>query len=860
MSLSDYRRKRTFSQTPEPGGDGPIRKNNTLRFVIQKHHARNLHYDLRLELDGVLKSWAVPKGPSLDPSEKRLAIQVEDHPVEYLDFEGVIPQGQYGAGPVMVWDLGEWTAVGDPYVGYEKGDFKFTLDGHKLQGRWVLVRTRRRTKDANHWLLIKERDANTQVENETNILELHSTSVLTGRSLEEIRAAPDSVGSLPKDPPQTDGSRGVRTETAADSVSRAIVSVKSVHGAKRTKKLPEPEPSLPTSTRSAPEGDGWLHEIKYDGYRMLCYIDGTSIRFVSRNGRDWTDKLISLVSEIKQLSLKSAVLDGEVAMMSEDGTTNFQTLQNHIGAGRDAHIRYYLFDLLYLSGYDVRGATLLDRKTLLHSAVANHANCNRLIVSDHIIDNGPLVFQQACKLGTEGIVSKKINSRYIPGRTTNWLKVKCLQSEEFVVGGYTLPAKSRKGIGALALGSFDEDGGYRYVGRVGTGFTEQSLSRLRGQLEEIATDECPFSDEIALREKDARWVIPDIVVEVEFAGWTNDGLIRFGVYRGTRDDLTPRDINMHSTSDVATRKRAPSVATTVDIDLEGLDQLKLTNPQRIVYPELGVTKLAVATYYAQVANIMLPYVGDRPLSLLRCPKGVGETCFFQKRAPKGLHESVERIDVMTNDGPKETLVVNDVSGLLALVQFGVLEFHVWPVRKDRLDRPDLLVFDLDPDISLKWQKVVAGGIEIRDRLSDLGLQSFVKTTGGKGIHIVVPLRRRNAREEPKKFAELIASRMVADSPGRYTTNSSIKSRPGKIYIDFMRNSRGATFVAPYSTRARANASISVPITWNELETIPNACSITLINAARRLDFTEDPWKDMPDVSQSITRSMLRDVS
>ena len=630
------------------------------------------------------------------------------------------------------------------------------------------------------------------------------------------------------------------------------------NGAKQTTKFPDSVPCLPTSAKLAPDDDRWLHEIKYDGYRMLCYVDRAEVRFISRNGKDWSDKLLSLADEISMLGLESAVLDGEVAMMAADGTTNFQSLQNHIGSGRDSQVRYYLFDLLYLNGNDVRAARLLDRKQLLQSLVTRE-NEQRLVISDHIVGNGPTVFQQACKLGMEGIVSKRIDSRYVPGRTTNWLKTKCLQSDDFVVAGYTLPSKSRIGLGALVLGRYDGHGNLNYVGRVGTGFTEKTLVELLALFEGMRTKTCPLS-RMDHREKDTCWVIPNLIVEVEFGGWTNDGLIRFGVYRGIRDDLAPDDLDVQDSSTAAgvvASTPTLSVESAISIDLDGLDQQKLTSPDRIVYPALGITKLAVATYYARVANRMLPFIAGRPLSLLRCPKGIGERCFFQKRAPTGLHDSVERIEVSTSEGMNQCLVVRDISGLLALVQFGVLEFHVWSAKHDRIDRPDVLVIDLDPDETVQWSQVADAGLEIRDRLRTIGLKSYVKTTGGKGVHVLVPLRRRNDWEDCKRFATSLAVAMVSDSPTRYTNVSSIHARKEKIFIDCGRTSRGASFVAPYSTRARDNAAISVPITWDELRTIPNACSITIVNAIRRFDVTEDPWSGIGEVKQSITKNMLR---
>ncbi|MCA9214579.1 MAG: DNA ligase D, partial [Planctomycetales bacterium] len=808
------------------------------------------------------KSWAVPKGPSLDPSDKRLAIHVEDHPIEYLEFEGVIPDGQYGAGPTLVWDYGTWTPItanGAPLTAeraiasYENGELKFRLDGYRLQGRWVLVRTA--SSGPQHWLWIKERDAAVRRSSEFDILAEYSTSVLSGRTLDEVQNCIRAA-----DLAETSNDTREQFHAASSNSSLKNLRLGAAIGAKRTKNIPELSPSLPAVCKFPPDDDRWVHEIKYDGYRMLCYVDGATVRFVSRNGNDWSDKLVLLVDEIRKLRLRTAVLDGEIAMVSENGTTNFQTLQNHIGAGRDAQIRYYLFDLLYLNGFDVRSAKLLDRKQLLKQVIGENANGGRLLYSEHLVGNGPVVFQQACKLGTEGIVSKRSDSRYASGRTTNWLKTKCLMSDDFVVAGYTLPSKNRKGIGALVLGSYDDDGNLVYVGRVGTGFTEKTLSKLRSHLDELRSDDCPFAAGHDSREKDTRWVDPRMIVEIEFGGWTNDGVIRFGVYRGVRDDLGNEDLDARATRPAQAQDSSSAQSSTLTIDLDGIAKLNFTNPDRLVYPEQGITKLAVATYYAQVANLMLTHIADRPLSLLRCPKGTAERCFFQKRAPIGLHESVGRIEVPTSEGSKECLTVDDVAGVLALVQFGVVEFHTWSVKQDNLERPNLMVIDLDPDESVPWKQVVNAALEVRARLTDCGLRSFVKTTGGKGVHVVTPLRRRNSWGDCRQFSEMLAAAMVSESPGRYTTLSSLAARKGRIYIDTLRTSRGATFVAPYSTRASQDASISIPVSWEELETLPNARSITLTNAMRRLDFTDDPWRDMQKVQQTITKAMLKRTS
>ena len=858
--LDEYRRKRNFDRTPEPSGSENSRAGER-RFVIQKHAATNLHYDLRLEIDGVLKSWVVPKGPSLDPKEKRLAIQVEDHPVDYLDFEGTIPSSEYGGGAVLIWDFGNWEPLYDDSVRLEDGEIKFCLDGYKLQGGWMLVKTGRKAKGTkNHWLLFKEQDGNVRSDDDFDVTNAFPNSAVSGRSIEEIADTSLSTERISFQQTQT-----VSTSNSAPKQKKSKPISASRHPkAKRTSIPKTPKPALPTATRFPPDDSRWIHEIKFDGYRMMCRIQKGVAQFISRNGNDWTSKLKTLAREIEQLKVRNAIFDGEVVMMSVDGTTSFQDLQNRIGRGDDRELRYFLFDLIYWNGHDIKGLQLEERKLLLSNLVSKKNDDSPLFFSDHIEGSGPVVFQQACKLGAEGIVSKRRDSKYFSGRTQNWLKTKCLASDEFVIGGFTDPASSRTGFGALLIGFYTDDGSLTYAGRVGTGFTDQTLEDLEEKLLAIESNHCPFDAGPEIEKKKVHWVEPTYIAEIEFGGWTNDGVVRFPVYRGLRDDISSEEISVPSV-DVANLSR-PQAARTADdqtptveqlLETPGLEKLKLTNADRAVYEKAGITKLGVATYYAQVAKWMLPHVVDRPLSLLRCPKGCGERCFFQKRAPLGLSDAVERIEVPTSDGTASSLVIHDIVGLLALVQFGVLEFHPWGAKADDATKPDRLVFDLDPDVNVAWRTVVDAAFEIQSRLSELGLTSFVKTSGGKGLHIFVPLRRRNSWETIHTFSQNIVNQMTAAAPTRFTNTSSKRARTGKIYIDFQRNVRGATSVAAYSTRANDTAAISVPITWQELNALPSADFFNLNNIYRRFNMQDtDPWFDMKNVSQSITKPML----
>lgn len=863
MSLEEYRRKRSFRKTPEPEGDRDANSavpadQNQWRFTVQKHAASRLHYDLRLELNGVLLSWAIPKGPALDWAEKRLAIQVEDHPLEYLDFEGVIPAHQYGGGTVMVWDRGHWTPRHDAEQDYAAGGLKFDLAGQKLQGGWMLKRLDR--SGDNQWLLIKEKDSAMRSIADFDVLKELPNSVLSDRSLEQITSDKDTVWTshqLDLEPYDFDATQFKKSQPADFP---GII-----------------KPSLPMASRQAPTGPQWVHEIKHDGYRMLGRWDGQQFRFQSRNGKDWTDKLKTLSRFAAQLPCKSAVLDGEVVMTTADGKSSFQELQNRIGAGRDTELRYYLFDLLYLDGHRLTGLPLGERKQILRGLLQAYGESDRILYSEHIEGDGPTIFRQACKLGVEGIVSKRLDKHYAQGRNEFWLKTKCLQSREFLIGGFTPPTASRKGLGAILLGVPTEEGELHFVGKVGTGFKHATLVSLRAQLDALKISKSPFQNlNRRTADKGTMWVEPQLVAEIEFGGWTGDGVIRFGAFRGLRDDLNLEDMDFslpsmpaahepsrvdvgHSTSHAVDDNTMVAPHGDVNVDPllalpEELASVKLSSPDRVVYPEMGITKLGVATFFAQVGRWMLPHLAGRPVSLLRCPGGVGQTCFFQKRAPLGLHDSVERIELPTSEGKRMFLVVHDLVGLLALIQFGVLEFHVSGAKADRFDRPDRLVLDLDPDEGLPWSKTKAAAFEIRDWLQTAGLESFLKTTGGKGLHIVVPIRRRHAWEETKRFSRQMAALFEGRAPKRFTTNSSKHARRGKILLDVLRNTRGATSVAAYSTRAKPNASVSVPISWKELDLIASSDSMSLQAVIRRLAHQEyDPWDKIDEVDQGITK-------
>ena len=667
----------------------------------------------------------------------------------------------------------------------------------------------------------------------------------------------------------------------------------------RRRKMPIlPKPMLPSATREAPQGDDWLHEIKYDGYRMLCCVRNGHAKFVSRNGNDWTKKVPHLAGKMSTLPVQEAIFDGEIVAMSRDGTTDFQALQNTIGRGHDSTLRYYLFDLLHLDGYDLTGVGLEQRKTILKTLLASNRT-ESLQYSEHIRGNGPTVFQHACRLGTEGIVSKRADRKYTSGRTIDWLKTKSLMSAEFVVGGYTESTTSRYGFGSLVLGAYEGED-LIYLGRVGTGFTDLSREFLSASFGECRSDQNPFQNlEAGMIDRRVYWLQPIHVAEVEFGGWTVDTVLRFPSFRGMRPDIEadqvtvlqatsqqPLALQLESTGLLSTTTASERESVT---DLAGqsgddsgpvntpnsnspldlppslvgnVERLNLTHPNRVMYPATGVTKLAIAEHYIRVAHLMLPHLVDRPLALVRCPQGIGKHCFFQKNRIEGIPDSVEcKTVALNNTHAQDVLYVRDLAGLLALVQFSSLEFHVWGSRIDRPDRPDRFVIDLDPDVEIPFSRVCRAAFEIRDRLAAVGLVSFLKTTGGKGLHVIVPIRRTTEWSDLYEFSVNFCGKLAATSPSRYTTKSAKRDRVGKIYLDYQRNAFGATTIAAYSTRTRPGACISTPLDWSELETLRSADCYSVANIQRRVaNQASDPWQGINGIRQTITKSAMKSFS
>ena len=891
MPLAEYRRKRNFNRTPEPRGKR-ARRSAQLAFVVQKHAASHLHYDFRLELAGVLKSWAVPKGPDLDPAVKRLAMQVEDHPLEYGDFEGVIPKGEYGGGTVLLWDQGTWEPVGDAAAGLKAGRLKFVLHGEKLRGAWMLVRKGgKAAPDERAWFLFKERDD--EAKTGKPITDAMPLSVATGRDLDEIAEQADRVWGPAGEQKQP---AAKRTKPRVDKLARkkstgngrAIRTLLERSGAKRQRLPATQQVELATLAKQAPEGDDWLYEIKFDGYRMLCRIDKGQARFISRNGHDWTKKFPELAEIAASLPVQQAMLDGEVVALAADGTTSFQALQNIFQSGGTAKLVYYVFDLLHLDGFNVTSVPLEGRKELLGKVLAG-ATSKSIRLSEHLEGDGAEVFKQACRLHLEGIICKRRGRPYRPGRGLDWLKVKCSRREEFVIGGFTPPTGSRSHFGALLLGYHDADGQLVYAGRVGTGFNDQTLASLHKTLSKLVRAKSPFRNLTGStgQARGVTWVEPRLVAEVEFSNWTDEGLLRHPSFQGLREDKSAREVVRDvplSSSEVKTmarakpakansknsrRKKQSSVAVSApvqsstrrkaadDIEVAGV---RLSHPDKVLYPQDGVTKLDLAHYYEQVANWLLPQVVGRPLALVRCPGGHGKPCFFQKHPGEQVSPHLRQVNVSETASSEFHLAIDDLAGLIALVQMGVLEIHAWGSTTQHLEKPDRLVFDLDPDPSVVWPVVAAAARELRAVLENLGLQSFLKTTGGKGLHLVVPIRPRTDWDDAKAFCRAVADAMVKASPDRYLATASKAARKGKIFIDYLRNGRGATAIAAYSTRAKATPTVSVPIAWDELSPRLTSDHFTIWNVPARLKkLRRDPWADLPQTKQSITAAMLKQL-
>jgi bifunctional non-homologous end joining protein LigD len=893
--LAEYHRKRDFGKTPEPAGGGPA-DGEGWSYLIQKHAARRLHYDLRLELDGVLKSWAVPKGPSLDPGEKHLAVRVEDHPLEYGGFEGIIPEGEYGGGTVLLWDRGTWRpkegGAKEARAALARGRLHFRLDGEKLGGLWHLVRMHGDASDGGkNWLLIKDDDEAAERDGD-GVTERRPESVASGRDLDEIAADPRRQWS------SDDGESAVPPRPGGGGLP-APPDPAGLDGARRGPALgdfvPTIElPQLATRVDEPPAGDSWLHEIKHDGYRVLAAVDRRGdrgeARLVTRGGEDWTAKFPPLSTALAELPVETALLDGEAVAVAPDGASDFSRLQKALSEKRFDEMALYLFDLLYLDGWDLTAAPLEARKEALEALLAaagllpeDGGDGGTLRYSDHVTGRGSDVFQHACRLRLEGVVSKHKGRPYRPGRGRDWVKSKCAERQEMVIGGW-VESDKRSGFRSIVVGVYPPTGEAEtlvYAGRVGTGFDDTDLRELAERFAELERDESPFADPRAARGGVAarlvHWVEPELVCEVEFTEWTADGRLRHPSYQGLRGDKRPRDVVREAPvtgggpepppedeKEARTSRRAAPKATRPrgakagkEKDVVEIAGIRISHPDRVVYPEQGLTKAEVAAYYEAVAEHILPHLHDRPLSLVRCPEG-RTGCFYQKHVDRTFPAAVRRVEIEEKDGEASTYAMaNDAGGLVALVQMGVLEIHPWGARRDRLDRPDLLTFDLDPDAGLPWGRVAEAAHVLHDFLDHLGLESFVKTTGGKGLHVVVPLERRSGWDEAKAFSRQVAETLAEAAPDRFLAQASKAKRKGKVFVDWLRNARGATSVAAYSTRARPGAPVSMPIAWDEVDGADPAGWTVETAPAAIAGRGADPWAAMAGLRQSITAAARR---
>ena len=820
--LSTYRAKRDFSRTSEPEGLSDEGEGN--RFVIHKHSATADHYDLRLELDGVLKSWAVPKGPSLNPADKRYAVQTEDHPIEYIDFEGVIPEGEYGGGPMIVWDTGTWAPMNEPHEGIAKGDLKIRLWGEKLKGGWMLVRMKpKKGEPDTNWLFFKEKD--TGVDTTTDIVKARPESIKSGLTTEQLLEA-DKGKRKP----------AAKTRTSAP----AKLDPSKLEGAVKAPMPKSMKPQLATQIDDPPRDDGgWLHEIKLDGYRTIAMIEQGKVRLLTRTGIDWTDKYGVLADAFRALPVKQGILDGEIVVVDDQGITHFADLQQALSDGASDRLTFFAFDLMYIEGYDLTKARLDARKTLLQSLLTPLISARSAIqFSDSIAGDGQVLYDHATELGLEGIVSKRADAPYVETRSKTWVKVKALQSDEFPIVGYTL-SPAAGGIGAIALGAW-VDGELEYRGKCGTGFSGSELLTILEKLEPLRDGATKLDG----MPRDAIPVRPVIAARVHYANLTADNSVRHAVFKGLREP------EIKKSEAPVKRKRLIS-----DADLAGI---WVTNPTRRLFGKSGPTKLDVAVYYAAIGDFMLPHIFGRPVSLVRSPSGRLDDIFFQRHPFTGMPPTIGSFETMSSEEgePKKYISIEDAKGYLALAQFGVIEFHGWGCHwKDSLEKPDRVIFDLDPGEGIKFKQIVDAAFFVREFLEGLGLTPYVKTSGGKGLHVVVPLKPKLDWKKAHAGTGEIAARIAKAAPETFVVNMAKDKRTRRIFIDFHRNYRGATAVAPFSLRAKANLPASTPLSWVDLRSVSAPEDLNYSTVPAIMAANGDPWVGMDDDAGDLVAAL-----
>ncbi|WP_431494812.1 DNA ligase D [Pseudomonas brassicacearum] len=860
-TLDDYNRMRDFAATPEPAAKRSRKSAKTahaLQFCIQKHDASRLHYDFRLELDGALKSWAVPKGPSLDPKAKRLAVHVEDHPLDYATFEGNIPEGHYGAGDVIVWDRGVWIPQDDPHEAYEKGRLKFELQGEKLSGLWNLVRTHMPGKQ-EQWFLIKHQDQAARPESEYDVVQAEPNSVLSDRSLVPKRRGKAAAAKAVKQP-----------EKAAQAKSPKRAAKTTLSGAVAGP-LPETlKPELATLVESAPDGE-WLYEIKFDGYRVMARIENADVRLLTRNGHDWTHKLPRQAEALAALGLESAWLDGEMVVANDQGVPDFQALQNAFEAGSSGKIAYYLFDMPYLNGMDLRKVPVQERRAAL-AAVLEPNESPLLRFSDAFEETPEALLNSACQMQMEGLIGKRIGSAYVSRRSNDWIKLKCKNRQEFVVVGFSDPKGARSAFGALLLGLHDADSGQlRYAGKVGTGFNETTLKSIYQQLLPLETKKAAVVNPPSGYEaKGVHWLEPTLLAEVAFAEMTKDGSVRHAVFHGLRNDKPAKEITQELAKPMkktaATKKTkakdepgATPAKTKSKAKAPALDgKVRITHPERVIDASSGTTKLQLAEYYASVAEFILPELADRPVALVRAPDGIAGELFFQKNAERLAIPGITSLDKALTGQP--VMIINNAEALIGAVQMSTVELHTWNATSVDLDKPDRFVLDLDPDPALPWKSMVEATQLTLSVLDELGLKAFLKTSGGKGIHVVVPLTRKLGWDEVKGFSHAIVSHMAKLLPDRFSAVSGPKNRVGRIFIDYLRNGLGATTICAYAARTREGLPVSVPVFREEVAELKGANLWNVHNVHERLaEVGHEPWAGLKRTRQSITAEMRRRI-
>ncbi|WP_334597737.1 DNA ligase D [Pseudomonas alvandae] len=859
-NLDDYNRMRDFAATPEPAAKRSRKSTKTahaLQYCIQKHDATRLHYDFRLELDGALKSWAVPKGPSLDPKVKRLAVHVEDHPLDYATFEGSIPEGHYGAGDVIVWDRGVWIPQGDVHDAYEKGRLKFELRGEKLAGLWNLVRTHMPGKQ-EQWFLIKHQDDAARPESEYDVVAAEPDSVLSDRTIVPKRRGKAAAAKPVKQPEEPAKPKSTK-KTGKTTLSGAVAG-------------PMPEtlkPELATLVESAPDGD-WLYEIKFDGYRVMARIDNGDVRLITRNGHDWTHKLPKQAEALAALGLESAWLDGEMVVANEQGVPDFQALQNAFDAGSSGKIAYYLFDLPYLNGMDLRKVPVEERRAAL-AAVLEPNEDPLLRFSDSFEETPEALLNSACQMRMEGLIGKRQGSAYVSRRSSDWIKLKCKNRQEFVVVGFSDPKGARSAFGALLLGLHDVDSGeLRYAGKVGTGFNETTLKSIYQQLLPLETKKAAVvNPPTGYDAKGVHWLKPELLAEVAFAEMTKEGSVRHAVFHGLRNDKPAKAITQELPKTVkktaakddtepapakAKAKAKPKAAQSPTLD----GKVRITHPDRVIDASSGTTKMQLAEYYASVADFILPELADRPVALVRAPDGIAGELFFQKNPERLAIPGITSLDKDLTGQP--IMIINNAEALIGAVQMSTVELHTWNGTSADLDKPDRFVLDLDPDPALPWKSMVEATQLTLSVLDELGLKAFLKTSGGKGIHIVVPITRKLGWDEVKGFSHAIVSHIAKLLPDRFSAVSGPKNRVGRIFIDYLRNGLGATTICAYAARTREELPVSVPIYREEVAELKGANLWNVHNVHERLaEVGHEPWADLRKTRQSITADMRRRI-